>query len=78
LIGAPADYHQKTLIAQLAETVFAGFPIGFFFLTVVTALILVLVGRGSAGKSASKDEPTGPHPSGGGPVRVAHPVGRAD
>ncbi|VFA98562.1 Uncharacterised protein [Nocardia cyriacigeorgica] len=42
LIGAPADYHQKTLIAQLAETVFAGFPIGFFFLTVVTALILVL------------------------------------
>ncbi|MBF6080824.1 APC family permease [Nocardia cyriacigeorgica] len=42
LIGAPADYHQKTLIAQLAETVFAGFPVGFFFLTVVTALILVL------------------------------------
>ncbi|MBF6435922.1 APC family permease [Nocardia cyriacigeorgica] len=42
LVGAPADYQQKTLIAQLAETVFAGFPIGFFFLTVVTALILVL------------------------------------
>ncbi|MFE3443353.1 APC family permease [Nocardia sp. NPDC059180] len=42
LVGAPADYHQKTLIAQLAETVFEGFPIGFFFLTVVTALILVL------------------------------------
>src|SRR5690606_25191065 len=42
LIGAPEDYHQKTLIAQLAHTVFAGFPIGFFFLTLVTALILVL------------------------------------
>lgn len=42
LVGAPADYQQKTLIAQLAETVFAGFPVGFFFLTVVTALILVL------------------------------------
>ncbi|MFC8046964.1 APC family permease [Nocardia sp. NPDC057353] len=42
LIGAPADYHQKTLIAQLAEAVFAGFPVGFFFITIVTALILVL------------------------------------
>jgi len=42
LVGAPADYHQKTLIAQLAETVFHGFPIGFYFITTVTALILVL------------------------------------
>ncbi|MGV9818478.1 APC family permease [Nocardia xishanensis] len=42
LIGAPDDYQQKTLIAQLAETVFQGFPIGFFFITTVTALILVL------------------------------------
>ncbi|MBF6212770.1 APC family permease [Nocardia puris] len=42
LIGAPQDYHQKTLIAQLAETVFQGFPAGFFFITIVTALILVL------------------------------------
>ncbi|MFC4126786.1 APC family permease [Nocardia rhizosphaerae] len=42
LIGAPADYHQKTLIAQIAETVFHGFPVGFFFVTGVTALILVL------------------------------------
>ncbi|MFC9896385.1 APC family permease [Nocardia sp. NPDC127579] len=42
LIGAPADYQQKTLIAQLAESVFHGFPIGFFFITAVTALILVL------------------------------------
>ncbi len=42
LTGAPEDYHQKTLIAQLAGTVFDGFPIGFFFVTIVTALILVL------------------------------------
>ena len=42
LIGAPAGYEQKTMVAQLAETVFAGFPLGFYFVTVVTALILVL------------------------------------
>ncbi|MFR9750300.1 APC family permease [Nocardia sp. 004] len=42
LTGAPDDYHQKTLIAQLAETVFHGFPLGFFYITAVTALILVL------------------------------------
>ncbi len=42
LIGASADYHQKTLIAQLAETVFSGFPLGLWLITGVTALILVL------------------------------------
>jgi len=42
LVGAPEDYHQKTLIAQLAHTVFHDFPAGFFFVTIVTALILVL------------------------------------
>ncbi|MFD7008586.1 MULTISPECIES: APC family permease [Rhodococcus] len=42
LIGAPTGYHQKTLIAQIAETVFGGFPIGFYFIAIVTALILVL------------------------------------
>ncbi|TQC47702.1 APC family permease [Rhodococcus sp. WS4] len=42
LIGAPGGYHQKTLIAQIAETVFGGFPIGFYFIAIVTALILVL------------------------------------
>lgn len=42
LTGAPEDYQQKTLIAQLAATVFEGFPLGFFFITTVTALILVL------------------------------------
>ncbi len=42
LIGAPANYHQKTLVAQLADTVFAGFPLGLWLITGVTALILVL------------------------------------
>ncbi|HET6732120.1 APC family permease [Mycobacterium sp.] len=42
LIGAPADYQQKTLVAQLAETIFAGFPLGLLIITSVTALILVL------------------------------------
>ncbi|MFI1919737.1 APC family permease [Nocardia sp. NPDC020380] len=42
LIGAPAGYEQKTLVAQLAGAVFAGFPAGFYFITIVTALILVL------------------------------------
>ncbi|MFF0487957.1 APC family permease [Nocardia sp. NPDC004068] len=42
LVGAPAGYEQKTLIAQLAKAVFDGFPAGFYFITVVTALILVL------------------------------------
>jgi amino acid transporter len=42
LVGAPANYHQKTLIAQLAETVFHGFPLGLWIIAGVTALILVL------------------------------------
>ncbi|MCA1676847.1 MAG: APC family permease, partial [Actinobacteria bacterium] len=42
LIGAPAGYEQKTMVAQIAQAVFEGFPIGFFFITVVTAMILVL------------------------------------
>ncbi|WP_420749547.1 APC family permease [Rhodococcus sp. O3] len=42
LQGAPEGYHQKTLIAQLAETVFDDFPLGFYLVTIVTALILVL------------------------------------
>ena len=42
LIGAPAGYEQKTMVAQIAQAVFEGFPLGFFFITVVTALILVL------------------------------------
>jgi amino acid transporter len=42
LEGAPADYQQKTLVAQLAQAVFGGFHLGFVLITVVTALILVL------------------------------------
>lgn len=42
LIGAPADYHQKTLVAQLADAVFHNFPVGLFLIAGVTALILVL------------------------------------
>ena len=33
---------QKTLVAQLAEAVFGDFRPGFYFVVVVTALILVL------------------------------------
>src|SRR6185437_9568139 len=42
LSGAPANYYQKTLVTQLAETVFGNFHIGFVLITAVTALILVL------------------------------------
>ena len=42
LVGAPPDYEQKTLIAQLAETIFHGFPLGLYLIAGVTALILVL------------------------------------
>ncbi|WP_099041650.1 APC family permease [Mycobacterium neglectum] len=42
LAGAPADYHQKTLIAQLADAVFGDFTIGLYLIAGVTALILVL------------------------------------
>ncbi|HEV7453182.1 MAG TPA: APC family permease [Pseudonocardiaceae bacterium] len=42
LIGAPAGYEQKTMVAQLAQAVFDGVPVAFYFITVVTALILVL------------------------------------
>jgi hypothetical protein len=42
LVGAPPGYHQKTLIAQLADAVFHDFSIGLFLIAAVTALILVL------------------------------------
>ena len=42
LVGAPEGYQQKTMIAQLAEPVFAGLPIVFYVVMVVTATILVL------------------------------------
>jgi len=40
--GIPAGYYQKTLVTQLAQTVFGSFHIGFLVITAVTALILVL------------------------------------
>ncbi|MGV0815508.1 APC family permease [Mycolicibacterium boenickei] len=42
LVGAPPDYHQKTLIAQLADAVFHNFGPGLFLIALVTALILML------------------------------------
>jgi amino acid transporter len=40
--GAPAGYHQKTVIAQIGASVFGGHNVGFYYLQTVTALILVL------------------------------------
>ncbi|NLD85946.1 MAG: APC family permease [Actinomycetales bacterium] len=42
LMGAPEDYRQKTMIAQLAQPVFSDFPVGFYLTMAVTGLILVL------------------------------------
>jgi amino acid transporter len=42
IVNAPPGYEQKTMVAQVAEAVFSNFPAGFYFITVVTALILVL------------------------------------
>jgi len=42
IINAPPGYEQKTMVAQIAGAVFEGFPVGFYFITSVTALILVL------------------------------------
>jgi amino acid transporter len=38
----PADTVQDQVIAQLAKAVFSGFPAGFYFITIVTGVILVL------------------------------------
>ena len=42
LIGAPEGYRQKTLVAQLADSIFHNFAPGLYLITGVTALILVL------------------------------------
>ncbi|GJF09710.1 DNA-binding protein [Mycolicibacterium cyprinidarum] len=42
LVGAPENYQQRTLVAQLADAVFHDFPVGLFLIAGVTALILVL------------------------------------
>ncbi|GAA4704747.1 APC family permease [Pseudonocardia yuanmonensis] len=39
---APPGYEQQTMVAQLADAVFSGFRPGFFFVVIMTALILVL------------------------------------
>ena len=41
LIGAPPGYNQQTLIAQLAEVVFAGFSPAFYYVLAATGLVLV-------------------------------------
>jgi amino acid transporter len=38
----PADYDQHTVIAQIADAVFADFPPGFYLVVTVTGVILVL------------------------------------
>jgi amino acid transporter len=42
LIGAPAGYDQKTLVAQLANAVFGSFTPAIFYVIFFTGLILVL------------------------------------
>ncbi|MCF8569684.1 APC family permease [Gordonia sp. HY002] len=42
LAGAPDGYQQKSILAQIAEAVFHGFPPGFYLIATVTALILML------------------------------------
>ena len=42
LVGAPAGYQQKTLIAQIAAAVFSNFTPAFYYVSFVTGLILVL------------------------------------
>ena len=39
---APPGYEQQTMVAQLADAVFSDFSPGFFFVVVMTAIILVL------------------------------------
>jgi amino acid transporter len=42
LVNAPSGYVQKTVVAQLGQSIFSGFPLGFYLVTFMTALILVL------------------------------------
>ncbi|MFC1434728.1 APC family permease [Streptacidiphilus sp. N1-3] len=42
LLGAPANYHQKTALAQISAAVFSNFTPGFYFIAAATGLILVL------------------------------------
>jgi len=42
LIGAPAGYQQKTIVAQIAHAVFADFPPAFYYISFSTGIILLL------------------------------------
>jgi hypothetical protein len=42
IVGAGPDYQQPTVNAQLAQTIFHGFPPAYVYVLIVTALILVL------------------------------------
>ncbi|HKN53938.1 MAG TPA: APC family permease [Amycolatopsis sp.] len=42
LSGAPPGYEQKTILAQIAHAVFAGFPPGFYYISFATGIILLL------------------------------------
>lgn len=42
LVGAPAGYQQKTIVAQIAQAVFSNFPPAFYYVSFVTGIILVL------------------------------------
>ncbi|HEX5493116.1 MAG TPA: APC family permease [Mycobacteriales bacterium] len=42
LVGAPANYQQKTAVAQIAEAVFSNFHLGFYVVAAATGLVLFL------------------------------------
>ncbi|AOS62503.1 APC family permease [Actinoalloteichus hymeniacidonis] len=42
LLGAPEGYQQRTMVAQIADAVFDGVPLAFYFLLAVTGLILAI------------------------------------
>lgn len=42
LTGAPPGYAQKTILSQIAEAVFANFPPGFYYISFITGIILLL------------------------------------
>jgi amino acid transporter len=42
LLGAPDGYQQKTIVAQIAQAVFSNFPPAFYYISLVTGIILVL------------------------------------
>lgn len=42
LVGAPADYHQKTLLVQISDAVFAGWPLATGIIVAGSTMILAL------------------------------------